>query len=285
MNTSQVLGDPLRQCALALTLVVGPAHALDCWVPTIDQTQAAHRKLPLSALRSAVMAAEQMVRENPHFRAMPRPIRIRSQIAVGPGFGQLNVKAYRPEVWEGRCGLDKGADRGFSDGGINVMVNSPRTLLREYGRDDRVEVFYEPRRTSMVGGFPEYEGMHVLVTADGRAPWLPVTVAELLDFLERKQYAQVAEIRRLRDSLTPAQLAAQARHGNGPLNLGRDDDPQARPLVKLDPAFPDARDLNRPQIMTVFVSVVDGDEVAERRETMRRTKESLDYGRLATLLR
>jgi hypothetical protein len=44
---------------------------------------------------------EDVVRRNPHFRAMPRRIRIRSTIAVGggtPRYGQLNTNAYRPDV-------------------------------------------------------------------------------------------------------------------------------------------------------------------------------------------
>ena len=56
-------------------------------------------------------------------------------------------------------------------------------------------------------------------------------------------------------------------------------------MVKDDPDFPDRRDPDRVQLMSVFVGVVPNDEVLVRRDTMQRTKDTYDYARLAKLLR
>ena len=96
---------------------------------------------------------------------------------------------------------------------------------------------------------------------------------------------QIDEIAKLRDSFTPAQLAAQAYHGNGPLTLGRADDPLARKLVKPDPEFFDRSQSDRVQLITVHVGVAPGDPVIERQATMQRTKDTFDYQRLARFLK
>lgn len=341
---------------LACWLLAGaPAHALDCWVPSIDASQLQHRKLPLAELREAVKIAEQVVRDNPHFQAMPRPIRIRSQFTVAPAWqqasiatGQVNIKAYQPDVWEGSCGLVPGADRCCSDGGVSLWINSPESLLfNQYADDPELRIFKQPRHTGTVAGFPEYEG-RVLLSPGGRAPWEPVTVAELLDFKERRERKRIAEyapapygpkpdavqrtyermkktnppeaekylanmqaemarqvaehrerrergmqslaadlakIQQVRARMTPAQLAAQAYHGNGELRLGRADDPLSYPLAKASAAFPDKSDPERVQMIVVFVSVQEKDQAIERKATLQRTKETLDYPRLVELLR
>jgi len=333
----------LASCAM-------PAQAaLDCWLPTRNQTQPRYLKQSLPALLSAAREAERVVRDNPHFKAMPRPIRIRPTVAVTPGTVQLNVNAYRPEVWEGTCGLSAGADRCCSDGGITILVNQPRNLLKPFDKDAAVEIFEAPRRTGHVAGYPEYGGMYVVLTPGEREPWLPLTVAEYLDFVERRlqrqaaeaeanlaaarggidpaevqrayegmkkidpkaaeafrtdmekrmaatpparaavreswEHKQLAELRALRAQLTPAQSAAPAYMGAGPMNLGVADDARSRSLVKLDPSFPDPAAPDRVQLISVFVSVVPNDAVAERRATMQRTKDTLDYAALAKLLR
>jgi len=333
-----------------LALCTLPAQAaLDCWVPTRDQSQARYAKLPLPALRGAAREAERVVRDNPHFKAMPRPIRIRPSVSITPGTVQLNVNAYQPEVWEGTCGLKAGADRCCGDGGITILVNQPRNLLKLFDKDASLEIFEAPLRTGRVAGYPEYGGMYMVLTPGEREPWLPLTVGEYLDLVERrlqKQAAQaeanlasmrdgidpvevqrayegmkqidpkaaeafradmdrrmaaappargapreswerkqLAELQALRAQLAPAQFAAPAYVGAGPMNLGAGNDPRSRPLVKLDPSFPDPAAPDRVQLISVFVSVVSNDPVAERRTTMQQTRDTLDYAALAKLLR
>jgi hypothetical protein len=336
-----------------LWLVSGTASALDCWVPTVDNTQPRYRKDPLPNIRAAVALAEQIARDNPYFKAMLRPIRIRTQISLGPSHGQINVKAYRPDVWEGACGVVPGADRCCSDGGINMMINSPESVLPvEYIKEGEFKVYLEPRRTGTVAGFPELDN-HVVMTLDGRLPWSPVSVGEILDYEERHELAdqkrlkvgerpavygldprvvekayenmkkfdaksaeqyrktmeaqmpkqaeehrkrietterlaaeRLAKIRQARAALTPAQLAAPAYAGDGsPYGLSRPEDPRSQRLVRLDPDFPDRKDPDRVQMISVFISIIPQDPVVERRETMRRTKETFDYTKLAQSLR
>jgi hypothetical protein len=70
------------------------------------------------------------------------------------------------------------------------------------------------------------------------------------------------------------------------VHLALPSDAAATPLVKLDPGFGwDTADPNRIQLMRVFVSVVEADTEVARKETMRKTKETLDYAALAGLER
>jgi hypothetical protein len=335
---------------LGLWLFSDTASALDCWVPTLDTTQPAYRRMPLPNLRAVVAAGEQMVRDNPHFKAMPRPIRIRAHYAVGPSYGSLNVRASQPSVWKGTCDLHSRALDCCADGGINIMVNAPESALHAvYANDDELKIFRQPKATGMVAGWPSYED-RVLMSVGGRLPWLPVTIGEFIDFQERRERAKQAEalarrpkvygvdpaivqrtyekmkkshpaeaekylvdmnaqlpalqeqhrkraerddqlaaerlakIQQTRASFTPQQLASQAYHGSGPLNIARPDDSRAYGLVKPDPEFPDRRDPDRVQLITVFTSIVKDDTVLERRDTMQRTKDTLDYARLEKFL-
>ena len=338
---------------LGMWLISGTAHALDCWIPTVDSTQPQYRDDPLPNIRAVIATGEQIARDNAHFKAMPRPIRIRARISAGPSHGQVNVVAYRPDVWEGSCDVVPGADRCCTDGAINLMVNSPESLLPppSYVDAGKTRVYRQPKRTGTVAGFPEFAG-HVVLSLNDRMPWLSVTVGEYIDAEEHRELAtqekmrrerpavygmdpavvrkayentkkidaksaeqyratmeaqmgplaeqqrklwekadrlateRLAGIRQARASLTPAQLAAQAHEGDGtPHGLTRPEDPRAIPMVKDDPDFPDRRDPDRVQLMSVFVGVVPNDEVLVRRDTMQRTKDTYDYARLAKLLR
>ncbi len=355
-----------RWCALLLVLVLTtpvtgngqPANGLDCWVPTREErsgdAQLNVTRPQMAAMRRAIITAEDVVRRNPHFRAMPRPIRIRSTITASDGTprtARLNTNAYQPDVWaEGTCDVVPGADRCCRDGMIVITLNDRTPVLRTVMKDREVEFFEEPVLTGKVGGYPEYDGAEILISIGNRVPWTAVTVAEYLDFEERRLTAEreaavantsqpsldpaqvqrayetmqkidqkaadeflanakktmaeapvqqqklhasagayfeqeLATLASLRASLSSAELQRQAGVGDGPLRLARFDDPRAKKLVKVDPSFWDTTDPDRIQLVRVRVGVVDADPVAERRETMRRTKETLDYATLAALLR
>jgi hypothetical protein len=336
---------------LGLWLFSGTASALDCWVPTLDATQPAHKKMPLPNLRALVAAGEQMVRDNPHFKAMPRPIRIRARYAVGPSYVNLNVDASQPIVWKGTCDLLPQALDCCVDGGINIMVNTPESVLYRVHSDVKdVNFFRQPKETGRVGGWPSYEDK-VLMSVGGRLPWLPVTIGEYIDYEERREREKRAEvlarrpklygvdpakvqktyekmkkshpaeaeqyladmkaqmpaleeqhrkraergdqlaaekltrILQARASFTPEQLAAPMYYGSGPLNIARPGDPQAYALVKPDPDFPDRSDPDRVQLITVYTSVSKDDPILERRDTMQRTRDTLEYARLEKFLR
>jgi len=331
-------------------LFSGAASALDCWIPTVDNTQPRYRSDVLPNMRSFVSTVEQVVRDNPHFKAMPRPIRIRAAFSVGPADAQVNVYAYQPPVWTpGQCNVVPGADRCCHDGSITVLVNGSAATGSDYAvRPGIVNWFKEPKRTGTVEGFPEYEG-RVYMSLDGRLPWIPFSVDEFLADQERqvlerrdefqkrpmvfgndpktieKMYegmkrvdAKAAEefrakmlaesevaaardrkayeaaerniardldkIVTFRAGLTPAQLAAQAYHGNGPFNLGRADDPLSVKLVKPNRDFFDRSQADRIRLITVYVGGAPNDPVPERLATMQRTKATFDFQRLAKFL-
>lgn len=346
-------------CLLASTLFSQTyPNRLDCWVPTREEhfagTGLTIKSPQVAPMRQALLAAEDVVRGNPHFRAMPRAIRIRSTIAVGEGtprYGQLNTNAYRPDVWAtGKCDVVPGADRCCRDGMITMTFNDPRPFVRGAMKDDVIEMFEEPTLTGRVGGFPEYNGIDVLISVGGAVPWTPVTVAEYLEFHERRLQKSRAEATKnlsqpgidpakvqtayenmkkidpkaaeeflanmrklmaeaparmektrastdalydrdfaalaaLRASLSSSDLQRQAAVGEGPMQLAKAGDPRARSLVKMDPTFFDTTSANRIQLIRVNVGVHDDDPVSERRETMKATKQTLDYAALATLLR
>jgi hypothetical protein len=335
---------------LTCLLFSGSASALDCWIPTVDNTQPRYRMDSLPNLRQFVSTVDQVVRDNPHFKAMPRPIRIRAAYSVGPANAQINVYAYQPAVWTpGACNVVPGADRCCHDGAITVLVNGSATTGPRYAvYGDKLNYFQQPKRTGTVAGFPEFEGA-VYMTLDGRLPWMPVTVEEYLgdqerlaretrddfrkrakafgmdpksiekayegmrkvdakaaeDFRakalaeneaaaarDREAYAAIErnialrfdEIAKVRASFTPAQLAAPAYHGKGPLNLGRADDPLSVALVKRDPDYFDLSQTDRIRLITVYVGAAPNDPVPERLATMLRTKDSFDFQRLAKFL-
>lgn len=355
-----------RWCALLLVLcLTAPltgagqtTNGLDCWVPTREQRSGEGRlnvaSPQMASMRRAILAAEDVVRRNAHFRAMPRPIRIRSTITASDGTprtARLNTNAYQPEVWaEGTCDVVPGADRCCRDGMIVITLNDRTPTLRTVMKDGVAEFFEEPVLTGKVGGYPEYDGAEILISTGNRVPWTAVTVAEYLDFEERRLTAEraaavanisqpgldpaqvqsayesmrkidakaadeflarakktmadapaqqqklrtsagayfeqeLATLASLRALLSTAELQRQAGVGDGPLQLARFDDPRAKKLVKADSSFWDSTDPDRVQLVRVRVGVVAADPVVERRETMRRTKETLDYAALAALLR
>lgn len=294
-------------------LFSGSASALDCWIPSVDNTQPRYRKDVLPNLRNFVATVEEVVRDNPHFKAMPRPIRIRSAFSVGPADAQVNVYAYQPPVWTpGSCNVVPGADRCCHDGSITVLVNGSAATGSDYAvRAGKVNWFKEPKRTGTVAGFPEFEG-RVYMSLDGRLPWIPFSVDEYLADQERQVLERRDEFRKnrpkasgedeymktierniaqdldkivsFRAGLTPAQLAAQAYHGNGPHNLGRADDPLSVKLVKPNREFFDRDQVDRISLITVYVGGAPNDPVPERLATMQRTKATFDYQRLAKFL-
>ena len=164
---------------LFLLAPAGPALALDCWAPTREQQYVDGRVTitspEVAPMRRALLAADEIVQRNPHFRGMPREIRIRTSISIGggaPRYGQLNAVAYRPDVWApGACDLLPGADRCCTDGNITIVFNDARGFLTAAGKDDVLEMFEQPELTGRVAGYPEYNGMNILLSVDGKVPW------------------------------------------------------------------------------------------------------------------
>jgi hypothetical protein len=67
-----------------------------------------------------------------------------------------------------------------------------------------------PKLTARVGGFPEYNGL-VLITKDGRLPWIPQTLDDKLTVLGAKRETALAEWTKSRANLRPMDQAAMQK--------------------------------------------------------------------------
>jgi hypothetical protein len=192
---------------LALLLSAGSrAEAqLDCGVPTRERSaEGAVRGPALVAFRRSALAVEAIVKRNAAFMAGVRPIRVRTTIdyASGPPRSAIvNTVAYNQGAWtRAGCDVIPEADRGggISDGGIHIVINDPRSFLGGTDSDGVLEVFTEPKLTGQFAGFPEYDGLYVLLSRENRVPWVPVTAAEVLDREERRLAREVEEFEKER---------------------------------------------------------------------------------------
>ena len=187
----------LRTLSLGLALLIGvPAIAaaqLDCQIPTRERVDTGTLNSPaLAPIRKIALAVEAIVKSNAVFMAGARPIRVRTTIDYAlaePRTAIVNVRAYNKAAWiAGKCDVIPEADRGggVSDGAIHIVINDPRTFFGGRLGDAELEAYEEPVRTGEVAGFPEYDGMYVLVSEGRRVPWIPVTIAQALDREERR---------------------------------------------------------------------------------------------------
>ncbi|OQW33407.1 MAG: hypothetical protein A4E19_03085 [Nitrospira sp. SG-bin1] len=183
---------PLRMVAapllgvgvLALTMIIhaGMADAqVQCWAPrqsegpVTDKRWARHLK--------ALNAAETIIKQSQEFMNPPVPVRVRTTMAAnryGPMDAKLIVRAYPEQtvlgigLWKGDCGIIPEADlMTGSMGGISVFFNHVSKDM--FLAQDEV-----PKLTGTLGGYPEHNGW-VIISKNGRLPWIPQTLGERLD--------------------------------------------------------------------------------------------------------
>ena len=178
----------------AMADVVNPAPrggAAGCWAPTVNQDAAASPRFP--GLRQAMVAAENVVKKNAAFLAPLEPVRWRSSMSAGPsveGGARIHIKVI-PErkgdgmrLWTAECGVIPQVDRiGGAISQISVFFNI-NPVIGSTG--------LPPKLTGRVAGFPEYEHW-VLITKDGRLPWVPITLADKLDVEGEKRERALAD--------------------------------------------------------------------------------------------
>lgn len=178
----------LTLCAtfLAITLMTFSGttviHAqVQCWVPrqnegaVTDKRWARHLK--------AMSAAEAIVKQSQEFLNPPVPVRMRPTMATSrsePIDSRLIIRAYPEQtsvgigIWKGECGIIPQADRmAGSIGRVSVFFNH---LSKDMfmGQDEI------PKLTGTMGGYPEYNGW-VVISKNGRLPWIPQTLGDRLD--------------------------------------------------------------------------------------------------------
>ena len=185
------------RAATPLADVVNPAPrggASSCWAPVVEEDAAVSPRF--AGLRQAMVAAESIIKKNADFLAPLEPVRWRSSMSAGPmvdGGGRLHIKVV-PErkldgtrLWGTECGIIPQLDRiGGAIFQISVFFNTDSIL----GAAGSV-----PKLTGTVGGFPEYNGW-IVITKDGRLPWVPVTLAEKLDAEGAKRERALADWKR-----------------------------------------------------------------------------------------
>jgi hypothetical protein len=168
------------------------AHAQNqCYTPREEQDGIDTAKW--KDRRAKMLAAEKVIHANAAFRNAPVPVRTRSTLATS----RLHVRAYPEkslvgiEVWTGECNLIPQAERvDASIGVVSVFFNHPV-------QDTFLQFTEVPKLTGYVAGFPEYNGW-VVMTKDGRLPWIAQTLADRLDREGKRRERALADWREIR---------------------------------------------------------------------------------------
>jgi hypothetical protein len=213
---------------LGLTFVsLADAHAA-CWIDRERPTTADQLAITdprVAGMRAAARAMNEVLERNAALHGLPE-VRLRStwQVVGHPrstpwmpyGF-HLVLWAHPRQVWgPGDCDVLPQADRVDPNAAVVVQANSVRSTLtqRESGvRDEQLEAFVEPEQIGTIGRYPVYRGQMIVLTFDGRVPWVPVTTEEYLAFEERRLTRAVAETDR---SIAQANANAGQYDDSGP---------------------------------------------------------------------
>ena len=197
---------------LATRLFIPPSGGQSgCWTPRVQQ--GAFTNPTLAGLRDAVLAAENIVRSNKAYLDTPVPVRFRSSVSAGDGGGAaIHIKAApertggRLRLWTGECGVIPQIDRvGGAIGQISIFFNRAEEQFVSPNGDG-------PKLTGKAGGYPEYNNW-VVITKDGRLPWIPQTLADKLDTEGERRRQKLEEWQRTRAQMKPMdETAAQKTH-------------------------------------------------------------------------
>ena len=155
--------------------------ASGCWTPRAQEDAFANAKF--AGLRDAILAAENIVKSNKAYLETPVPVRFRSSVSAGPqdnSGAAIHIKAApertgnRLRLWTGECGVIPQIDRvGGAIGQISIFINrAGEQFVSQTGEG--------PKLTGKAGGYPEYNNW-VVITKDGRLPWIPQTLADKID--------------------------------------------------------------------------------------------------------
>ena len=187
--------------------------ASGCWTARVEENQSTNAKW--APLREALLTAEDILRKNAAWMAAPEPVRMRPTLAAGPmdeSGAQLHVKAVHERkadgtrVWgTGECEVIPQVDRiGGSIAQVSLFFNDDARVHFIGPTGDA------PKLTGRVGGFPEYNGL-VLITKDGRLPWIPQTLDDKLTVVGAKRENALAEWTKSRANLKPMDQAAMQK--------------------------------------------------------------------------
>jgi hypothetical protein len=193
--------------ALPNLLRVRPSGGVShCWTPRTEEDDAAAPRF--APLRQAMLAVEAVLAQNAAFMAAPVPVRMRTSFSASDGGARMHVKA-APErkadgtrLWTAACGVIPQLDRiGGAITQISVFFN---TAVRSQFVNATGSA---PKPTGRAGGYPEYNGW-VLITKDGRLPWIPQTLADRLDIEGARRREALADWARTRSGMKAVDPAA-----------------------------------------------------------------------------
>ena len=192
-----------------LIRVAPTGGASNCWTKRVEEDSAA---APMFArLREGMLTAETLLKQNAAFMSAPVPVRMRASMSAGPGRdsgARLHVKAVperKPDgtrLWSKECEVIPQVDRiGGAMTQISVFFNTGADgLFLNNGKGEA------PRLTGRFGGYPEYNGW-VLITKDGRLPWIPRTLADYLQEEGERRRRALADWNKSRAGIKPADPA------------------------------------------------------------------------------
>ena len=217
MNMKKVVGMTL----IALAVPVFAQAQLDCIVPTREEGFDP-KQLGAAELQRAARAVTAIVQRNSVFMQGNKPVRVRTTINYG-GWDRQSVSiittAYNQKAWlAGGCKVSKNADRGLSlaDGTIGVYVNEPEAMFGGQLGDADLKASGMPLPLGRTAGFPIYAGggnkdnPRMLMSRAGYEPWVPVTVADMLDWRERdlkkREQEYQASVQQSSNELTEAKI-------------------------------------------------------------------------------
>ena len=182
--------------------------ASGCWTPRVQEDAFASPRF--AGLRDAVLAAENIVKSNKAYLDTPVPVRFRSSVSAGPGDNSgaaIHIKAApertsnRLRLWTGECGVIPQIDRvGGAIGQISIFFNrAGEQFVSSNGNG--------PTLTGKAGGYPEYNNW-IVITKDGRLPWIPQTLADKLDAEGKRRRDKLAEWLKTRSQMKAMDEAA-----------------------------------------------------------------------------
>jgi hypothetical protein len=177
--------------ALAFFLGFVPARnasaQVQCWTPTVETDEAGSAKW--AGLRKAMLAAAEIGKRDVSYMAPPELVRMRMALHAGPyaeSGARMHLDAYPEktsigiELWKGKCEVIRQVDDlGASIGNVAVFFNYDV-------RDDFLKYSDVPKLTGTVGGYPEFNNW-IVVTKNGRLPWIPKTLNDKLNELEEER--------------------------------------------------------------------------------------------------
>ena len=187
---------------MATRLFIPPSGgASGCWTPRVQEDGFASPRF--TGLREAVLAAENILKANKAYLDTPVPVRFRSSVSAGPGDNggaAIHIKAApertagRLRLWTGECGVIPQIDRvGGAIGQISIFFNrAGEQFVPQSGEG--------PKRTGTAGGYPEYNHW-VVITKDGRMPWIPQTLGDKLDAEGKRRREKLAEWQKTRSQM------------------------------------------------------------------------------------